>query len=153
MDEPLVAGLLDPGSIVTGAAAADWQEAVRLVGSVLVGSGAVTGAYVGLMLDREDSMSTYVGEGVAIPHGTLAGRDEVLRDSLAVVAFPDGVTWHDGNDVRLCIGIAACGEAHVPILATLAEILLDDDRRGLLMAATTAEEIHSLLTAPETADN
>jgi PTS system mannitol-specific IIA component len=145
-DGPATAELLTTDAIVMGAQAATWEQAVQLVGDQLAGCGAVTAEYVGLMFDRERSMSTYVGEGVAIPHGTLAGRDAVRRDALAVVQFPAGVQWHDGNVVRLCVGIAACGEAHVPILAALAEVLMDDARAQALHRATTADEIHVLLT-------
>jgi mannitol PTS system EIIA component len=145
---PDTAELLTSDAIELGASAGSWEAAVRHVGAKLVTCGAVTDAYVELMVEREHSMSTFVGEGVAIPHGTLAGRDAVVRDALAVVQFPGGVEWHDGNDVKLCIGIAACGDAHVPILAALAEVLMDEDRVAALHAATTADEIRVLLTTP-----
>ena len=58
------------------------------------------------MLERERGISTYVGEGVAIPHGTHAGRGAVHRDALAVLRSPDGVDW-DGHEVRVCVAIAA----------------------------------------------
>jgi mannitol PTS system EIIA component len=144
MDDTTTA-LLHDDAIVLGAVASSWEDAVRQVGAALVQAGAVTPAYVELMLERERSVSTFVGEGVAIPHGTLAGRDAVLRDALAVVQFPDGVDWH-GDDVRLCIGIAACGESHLPILAQLGEILMDEDRAAGLRAATSADDVRILLT-------
>ncbi len=71
-------------------------------------SGAVEPAYVDAMLERERSISTYVGEGVAIPHGTLAGKEAVVRDALCFLRFPEPVDW-DGDEVTVCVGIAAAG--------------------------------------------
>jgi PTS system mannitol-specific IIA component len=93
------------------------------------------------MLERERSISTYVGEGVAIPHGTAAAKQVVLRDAICVVRFPDGVDW-DGETVTLCVGIAARGNGHVPLLAALADILLDPERARSLREAT---EVHQVI--------
>jgi PTS system mannitol-specific IIA component len=96
------------------------------------------------MLARERSISTYVGEGVAIPHGTLAGKEAVLRDALAVLRFPDGVDW-DGYPVSVCVAIAAQGDGHVELLGELAEILLDPDRARALREATDVDDVLRLL--------
>jgi mannitol PTS system EIIA component len=146
-DAPL-AGLLAPDSVLLSQHADGWEDAVRQVGGVLVAAGAVTSGYVDTMVERERSVSTFVGEGVAIPHGTLAGRDLVTRDALCVVQYPDGVDWH-GDEVTLCIGIAALGEGHVPILAQLAELLMEPDRAAALRGAATAAEMLDLLTPEE----
>jgi len=148
MADALVASLLAPSAILLDRSASDWEDAVRQVGAVLVDAGAVTEGYVDTMLDRERSVSTFVGEGVAIPHGTLAGRDLVLRDALCLVQYPEGVDWH-GEDVVLCIGIAALGEGHVPILAQLADLLMEPDRAAALRAASSPDEVIALLTPDE----
>lgn len=140
---PLVA-LLDRRAIRLGETAADREDAIRRSGAVLVETGAVDPAYVDTMLARERSVSTYVGEGVAIPHGTLAGKDAVRRDALAVLRFPAGVDW-GGEQVVLCVAIAARGDGHVALLAQLAEILLDPERARALREATEADEILRLL--------
>jgi mannitol PTS system EIIA component len=137
--------LLSVSAVRLGHQAANFDEAIRQVGAVLVAVGAVNPSYVDAMLEREQSISTFIGEGVAIPHGTLAGKDSVLRDALAVVQFPQGVDWH-GDRAELCIGIAAVGDGHVGILAQLAEVLMDEDRAAALRRATTADEIVALLT-------
>src|SRR5262245_60309815 len=98
MAESSLVELLAPSAILLDRAATGWEDAVHQVGAVLVGAGAVTDGYVEAMLERERSVSTFVGEGVAIPHGTLAGRDLVVRDALCVVQYPGGVDWH-GEDV------------------------------------------------------
>jgi PTS system mannitol-specific IIA component len=139
--------LLAPERVLFGRSARDWQDAVRQVGEVLVGAGAVPPAYVDAMVERDGDVSTYIGEGVAIPHGTLAGRDLVTHDALCVVQFPAGVDWH-GEEVVLCVGIAAAGDGHVPILAQLAEVLMEPDRAEALRTATTAEQVLDIL-APD----
>jgi len=149
---PVISDLLAPSRIVLGSAAEDWEEAVRQVGQVLVDDGAVAPGYVDAMVEREGSVSTFVGEGVAIPHGTLAGRDHVVRDALCVVGFPGGVDFH-GDEAVLCIGIAARGEGHVPILARLAELLMEPERAEALRRAATPDEVLALLTPTETEDD
>ena len=124
--------------------AASKEDAIRRCGGVLVEIGAVDPAYVGTMLAREQSISTYVGEGVAIPHGTLEGKAAVRRDALAVVRFPETVDW-DGNPVTVCVAIAAQGDGHVDILAELAEILMDEDRAKALREATDPDEVLQIL--------
>src|SRR5215212_11895577 len=79
--------LLDPRSIRLELSAAGRTEAIRACGQALVDVGAVDPAYVDSMLERERSVSTYMGEGVAIPHGTLAGKDTVHRDALSFLRF------------------------------------------------------------------
>lgn len=144
-----VATLLRPGAVRLAEQAADKHEAIRLCGHLLVETGAVEAAYVPAMLEREESISTYIGEGVAIPHATLAGKEAVLRDALCFVRFPDGVDW-DGARVTVCIGIAARGDGHVEILAELAQILLDPDRAESLRTAESVETVMAMLTpAPD----
>jgi PTS system mannitol-specific IIA component len=148
MGESQVNDLLTTAAVLLGQQAADFEDAIHQVGAVLVAVGAVEPSYVDSMLERERSISTFIGEGVAIPHGTLAGKDSVLRDALAIVQFPEGVDWH-GDQAELCIGIAAVGDGHVGILAQLAELLMDEDRAAALRTATTAEEVVALLTPDE----
>lgn len=142
--------LLDPRAIRLAERAAGRDEAVRRCGLALVEVGAVEEGYVEAMLERERSISTYMGEGVAIPHGTLAGKEAVLRDALSVVRFPGGVDW-GGPTVELAIGIAARGDGHVGILAELAQILLDPERAQALRTATDPDEVIALLRPSEEA--
>ena len=120
------------------------DEAIRRCGAVLVEIGAVAPVYVEAMLAREQSVSTYIGEGVAIPHGTLGSKESVLRDSLAVLRFPGGVDW-DGFDVRVCVAIAAAGDGHIDILAQLATVLMDPDAAARLRNATSPDDVITIL--------
>ncbi|MFG1946896.1 PTS sugar transporter subunit IIA [Nonomuraea sp. NPDC048826] len=137
--------LLDPRAVLLHESAAGRDEAIRRCGRVLVDIGAVAEPYVGAMLERERSISTYVGEGVAIPHGTAAAKEDVKRDAICVVRFPGGVDW-DGELVTVCVGIAAKDDGHVPLLAALAEILLDPERARTLREATEADQVIRELT-------
>jgi PTS system mannitol-specific IIA component len=141
---PALTELVDESSIRLAETATDKEDAIRQTGQALLEAGAIDVSYIDAMLERERSVSTFVGEGVAIPHGTLAGKDSVKNDALVVLRFPDGVDW-DGNDVRVCVGIAARGNGHIALLSQLATVLLDPDRAAALRAATTSVEVYELL--------
>ena len=140
--QPLVE-LLGESAVRLDCTADDRFDAVRQCGAALVASGAVTEAYVDSMLEREHTVSTFICEGVAIPHGTLAGKDLVHRSAMVVLGFPDGVDW-DGSRVDVCIGIAAPAGGHVALVARLAEILLDPEQAARLRAARQPAEIRVL---------
>ena len=123
--------ILTPETIELKASLGSQEEAIRRAGALLVANGNVEDRYIDSMLEREQSVSTYMGNSVAIPHGTLAGKDLVIADGLCYLQFPEGVDWH-GDEVTVCIGIAAGGDGHVPILAQLAELLMDPDRAEAL---------------------
>ncbi|WP_371778760.1 PTS sugar transporter subunit IIA [Streptosporangium subroseum] len=135
---------LDPRAIRLNASATGRDDAIRQCGEALLAVGAVEEAYIDTMIERERSISTYVGEGVAIPHGTLAAKEAVRHDAISVVRFPDGVDW-DGDRVTVCIGIAARGNGHVALLAQLAEILMEPDQAQALREATEVAEVVRLL--------
>ena len=141
---PGLSALLAESSIRLDLTAIDQEDAIRQTGAALLEAGAIDASYIDAMLERERSVSTFVGEGVAIPHGTLAGKDSVKNDALVVLRFPDGVDW-DGNDVRVCVGIAARGNGHIALLSQLAIVLLDPDKAAALRAATTSAEVYELL--------
>jgi len=141
---PGLSALLAESSIRLDLTATDQDDAIRQTGAALLEVDAIDVAYIDAMLEREKSISTFVGEGVAIPHGTLAGKDSVKKDAIVVLRFPDGVDW-DGNDVRVCVGIAARGNGHIALLSQLAIVLLDPDKAAVLRAATTSAEVYELL--------
>jgi PTS system mannitol-specific IIA component len=146
-----VAELLSADAIRLAAAASSAEEAIRVTGGVLVEAGAVAESYVEAMLAREQSVSTYMGEGFAIPHGTVESKDTVQRNALSFVRFPDGVDWN-GNDVRVAIGIAAVGDDHIGILSKLAMILVDPDQAKQLREASDIDTVLALLQPPEGED-
>jgi len=140
--------LLAEQSINLTAEAKDRDDAIRQAGQALLAAGAIDATYIDAMLERENSVSTFVGEGVAIPHGTLAGKDAVKNDALVLLRFPDGVDW-DGNDVRIAIGIAAKGNGHIALLSQLATVLLEPEKAEALRNATTKEQVYELLASED----
>jgi PTS system mannitol-specific IIA component len=143
-------GLLELRGIQLDAAAGGAEEAIRITGQRLVDIEAVDPAYVDAMLEREQSVSTVMGEGVAIPHGTNESKGAVRRNALSFVKFPDGVDWN-GKPVTIAIGIAAQGNDHVGILSKLAMILVDPDKAAQLRGTTDPQEVLDLL-APDEGD-
>ncbi|MDT5040172.1 MAG: mannitol system component [Actinoplanes sp.] len=148
---PLAGSVLESRAVRVAESAPDRVAAIHRCADVLEEIGAVHPAYREAMLDREWAMSTYLGEGVAIPHGLDVSRLLVRRDALAVLLFPDGVEW-DGGTVYVCVAIAAQGNGHVALLAALADLLLDPDRARALREAREPAEIVRMLSsvrAPE----
>jgi PTS system mannitol-specific IIA component len=142
--------LLELRGIQLDAAAGGAEEAIRVAGRRLVEIGAVEPSYVDAMLEREQSVSTVMGEGVAIPHGTNESKGWVRRNALSFIRFPEGVDWN-GKPVTIAIGIAAQGNDHVGILSKLAMILVDPDKAAQLRGTTDPQEVLDLL-APDEGD-
>jgi PTS system mannitol-specific IIA component len=140
---PGLASLLAADSIRLAKTATDREDAVRQTGQALIEAGAVDAGYTDEMLGRERTVSTYVGEGIAVPHGTLAASGSVRRDAIVVLCFPDGVDWN-GDDVRVCVGIAALAGRHIALLSRVATVLLDPEAAAALRTATTTDQVYAI---------
>ena len=103
--------------------------------------------YLDAMLERERQISTSIGEGFAIPHGTDESRRFIRETKLAFLQFPDGVDWGD-DMVTVCVGIAAVGDEHVGVLARLAQILVVPEQAALLRGAERVEDVLAILGSP-----
>ncbi len=129
-----------------GEKAGDKEEAIRQVAAALVQAGNVAEGYVNGMLAREQQTSTFLGNGIAIPHGTTDTRDQVLKTGVQVFQFAqEGITWGDGQVAYVAIGIAASSDEHLGLLRQLTHVLSDDSVAEQLKSATTAEELRALL--------
>jgi PTS system mannitol-specific IIA component len=135
---------LQLAGIRLGATASSREEAVRLCGELLLSLGAVEKEYVDAMWERENIISSFMGEGVSLPHGTDASRQYVNFAQLVLVRFENPVEW-DGEKVKLCIGIAAKGDEHGELLGNLAEKLLDETSYKQLMESNSTPELLELL--------
>ncbi len=145
----MAAPLLTPGLVRLGARAASKEDAIRQAGELLVRGGCVAPGYVEGMLARERTMSTYLGSGVAIPHGTFDELALVRRTGLSVLQVPEGVEWEDGEKAYLVVGIAAQGDEQVEVLQRLAEVIEDEAlTRSLIEASDPALVVESLLRPP-----
>ncbi len=119
--------ILSKERIQLNAVASDRTDAIRKAGDLLVRSGCVLPEYVDGMLKRETTMSTYLGSGVAIPHGVYENKEHILQTGISVLQLPQGVEWDEGGEpAYLVIGIAASSDEHVGVLASLAEAVEDE---------------------------
>jgi PTS system mannitol-specific IIA component len=122
------------------------EESIREAGEILIDAGAVTPAYIDSMFEREQSVSTYMGNYLAIPHGTNEAKDSILRSALSVIRYDEPIDW-DGNEVRFSLGIAGYQGGHMDILSKIAILFSDTDEVDKLIAAKSAQEIYDLLNA------
>lgn len=131
--------------ISMGQAAADKPAALRLMADRLVADGLVAEGYLQGLQDREAQGSTYLGQGIAIPHGTPATRDQVFTTGVRLLQFPEGVDWGDGQRVYLAIGIAAKSDEHLRLLQLLTRALGETDLGEALRRASTPDALLKLL--------
>ena len=121
-------------------------DAITEAGELLLSVGAIDAAYVASMHEREKSVSTYMGNLLAIPHGTNEAKSGIKRSALSFVRYPDGIEWN-GKPVKFVVGIAGAGDDHLGILANLAKIFLDKGQIAALESATTPQEVQDILGA------
>ncbi|WP_110926034.1 PTS mannitol transporter subunit IICBA [Bacillus massiliglaciei] len=120
------------------------EEAIRFAGAALVKAGYVKESYVEAMIERDEITSTYMGNDVAIPHGTEAAKKDVLKSGFAVLQVPEGVDF-DGQKTRLIFGIAGKDGTHLEILSGIAVTCSDMDNIEKMVQAQTAEELMAIL--------
>jgi mannitol/fructose-specific phosphotransferase system IIA component len=128
------------------AQATDKVDAIKQCGELLVKAGCVPPSYVDGMLAREQVLSTYLGNGIALPHGQLNDLETVYRTGMSVLQLPEGVEWEPGEQAYLVIGLAARSEEHVGVLANLVEVLQDPETTRQLVQATDPMIIVERLT-------
>ena len=122
------------------------DDAIKEAGDILVDVGAVEPAYIDSMFERERSVSTYMGNYLAIPHGTNESKESIKRSALSVIRYDEPIDW-DGNEVRFALGIAGYQGGHMDILSRIAIVFPDTDEVDKLLAARSAQEIYDLLNA------
>ncbi len=142
-------GLLARESIVLDASG-DRAAAIQQAGELLVAAGAVESSYVQAMHERETSVSTYMGNLLAIPHGTNEAKSAIRRSAISFVRFPRGVDWN-GSEVRFVIGIAGAGDDHLALLARIAEVFSDQAQVARLEQARTEDDVLAVLGAMQPA--
>lgn len=123
------------------------EEVIREVGNMLVDAGYVKEAYVDAMLERENTFSTFMGNGLALPHGVEAAKKEVKQSGIAVMTFPNGIDW-SGNEVKVVVGIAGVGEEHLRILGIVADKMLDPEAADRI-ANADADTVYRILSGEE----
>ncbi|MEI4771949.1 PTS sugar transporter subunit IIA [Psychrobacillus sp. FJAT-51614] len=119
------------------------EEAIRLAGQILVDRGYVEENYIEKMLEREELTSTFMGNFVAIPHGTDDAKKEIKETGITIIQVPDGVDFGDGNIVKLIFGIAGKGDDHLEVLSNIAITVSEVENVEKIVNATTAKDILS----------
>ena len=122
---------ITPVEVQLGAAPQTRDDAVRAAGSLLIEAGFAEDGFTDSLLKREQTATTFLGQGVAIPHGMIDEKHLVKRTGLGVVQVPNGVVWGkdaEGNDqvVKLVVGIAAASDEHIKVLRRLTRLMRDD---------------------------
>ena len=131
-----------------GATPRDKNEAIRQVAALLAENGKVAPEYVEGMFAREAQENTYLGNGVAIPHGTPQSRHLIKETAIAVLQVPGGIDWEDGEGepAYLIVGIAASDNEHLAVLKRLSTVVGDEEVAERLAKTTDAEDIRRALS-------
>jgi mannitol PTS system EIIA component len=136
--------LLQKKNILINCRAKEKEAVIREVGQILYDSGYVEASYIEGMLERENTFSTNIGNGIAIPHGVEAAKSKIKNSGIAVMVFPEGTLWNN-EKVNIVIGIAAKGEEHLDILANIAD-KLSTEKAVEDMLHSSADEIYNIFT-------
>lgn len=135
--------ILATENILLGQQLATKEEAIRLAGQILVDKGYVEAGYIEKMLEREEMTSTFMGNFVAIPHGTDDAKKEVKETGITIIQVPNGIDFGDGNIVKLIFGIAGKGNDHLDILSSIAITVSEVENVEKIVDATSPEEVLS----------
>ena len=136
--------ILQISNILTGLPSESKEETIRRAGKLLNEAGYVDAEYIEAMIERENLTTTYMGMGLAIPHGTSEAKNAVKNSGIAVLQYPEGVDFGD-EKAHLIIGIAGVGDSHLEILAKVCEALEDEEVLERLSKSAGAEEIYEIL--------
>jgi PTS system mannitol-specific IIC component len=151
-ETPGLRALLPDDAIVLQGTARTRDEAIDEAGQLLVATGAVDPAYIAAMHERERSVSTYVGNQLAIPHGTNEAKESIRSTGLSFIRYPDGIDWNgDGELARFVVGIAGAGGDHLTLLGSIAHVFLDAEKVDALLAATTKADVAAVLESVQLA--
>jgi PTS system mannitol-specific IIC component len=133
-------GLLTLQGIRTGLPPVDKQTAIRAAGELLAACGYVDNSYADAMLAREEVTTTYLGMGIAIPHGTSDAKSRIQHSGIVVMQYPEGVPFGEER-AQLIIGIAGVGDEHIEILSQVTSALEDEEVLEQLKTTTNPHYI------------
>ncbi|MBG6182252.1 PTS system mannitol-specific IIC component [Arthrobacter sp. CAN_A214] len=130
-------------SVVLDGRATTQEDAINEAGRLLVERGAVDSGYVAAMHEREKSVPTYMGNFLAIPHGTNDAKDLIKRSAVSIIRYPEGIDWN-GKQVKFVVGVAGRNNEHQSILSAIARVFSDKEQVAQLENATTVDEVLAL---------
>ena len=132
-------------NIMIGLESVSKEEAIKQAGDILFKGGYVNEDYVEAMLQRDRELSTFIGNGTAIPHGVNEAKKEIKHTGISILQYPDGIDY-DGNTVYLVVGIAGLGNEHLKILSNLAEIIEDEEKVEQLRTTKDINDLYKQFT-------
>ncbi|MGN7251128.1 PTS mannitol transporter subunit IICBA [Arthrobacter sp. SAFR-014] len=135
--------ILVPESVVLTGSASTRDAAIDEAGQLLLARGAVDEDYIRAMHEREESVSTYMGSFLAIPHGTNAAKDHIRKSAVSVIRYPEGIDWN-GKQVKFVVGVAGVNNEHLHILSSIAKVFTNKAQVAQLEAATSVDEVLEL---------
>ncbi|PNI08892.1 PTS mannose transporter subunit IIA [Arthrobacter sp. AFG7.2] len=130
-------------SVVLDGSATTRDAAIDEAGRLLLARGAVDEGYIAAMHEREESVSTYMGSFLAIPHGTNAAKDHIRKSAVSVIRYPEGIDWN-GKQVKFVVGVAGVNNEHLHILSSIAKVFTSKEQVARLEAATSVDEVLDL---------
>jgi PTS system mannitol-specific IIA component len=136
--------VLEQSQIRLNGTARTKEEAIAEAAGILVAAEAVLPGYLDYMRLREEAVSTYMGNFLAIPHGTNEGKDTILDSALSFVRYDEPLDW-GGEEVRFVVGIAGKEGGHMEILTKIAIVFSDEDEVARLLDAETPEAVLEIL--------
>ena len=142
-------GILVKEGIVLNVGSESKDKAIERVGNLLIIGGYVKDNYIEGMKAREEEVTTYMGNGVAIPHGMNEYKKEILESGIVIAQYPDGVDFGDGNTAYIVIGIAGKGDEHMEILSKIALTVQYEENVERLRNAKSPEEIIEIIEEGE----
>lgn len=132
--------LLNEGNILLGLESESKEEAIIRAGELLFNNGYTKYEYIDSMLERENIISTYIGLGIAIPHGTESGKSEVEKAGIIVLQYPKGIKFGT-QTAYLLIAVAAKHDEHLEIISSIAKSLEDIELIEKIKTTTNPKDI------------
>lgn len=142
-------GILVKEGILLNVPSESKNEAIERAGKLLIAGGYVKENYIEGMKAREEEVTTYMGNGVAIPHGMNEYKKQILQTGIVLAQYPDGVDFGEGNTAYIVIGIAGIGDEHMEILSKIALTIQYEENVERLRKAKTPEEIMEIIEEGE----
>ncbi|WP_165999199.1 PTS sugar transporter subunit IIA [Bacillus sp. Cs-700] len=136
--------ILSTENVLLNEKAATKEEAIRMAGQILVDNGYVDESYLEQMQEREKITTTYMGNSVAIPHGTEDAKKAVKHSGLSIIQLREGVDFGDGNIAKIIIGIAGKDNEHLEILSQIAIVCSEEENVEELIQADSKETLISM---------
>ena len=137
--------ILKKENVILGLPSVKRDEAIKRAGQMLVEGGYVSEEYINAMFEREEIVSTYIGNGIPIPHGVGKARGLIKSSGLVILQYPEGIEYN-GNTAYLVIGISGKDNDHIKILANIAEQFSDEESAKKLWKTTDKDHLYKLLT-------